>query len=103
MTCDAIDPEPTDTGWMSEEQKEDTARVTPLGRIGVPQDCANPVTFLCSAEGGWINGRLLRSDGGLGGQATHPRTRERRNPGCDAPTGGTMDRRRIRRSGGTAC
>ncbi|MFJ9736952.1 SDR family oxidoreductase [Streptomyces sp. NPDC101166] len=66
VTCNAVDPGPTDTGWMTEEQKTDMARRTPLGRIGVPRDCANLVSFLCSAEGGWINGRLLRSDGGLG-------------------------------------
>ncbi|MER5713877.1 SDR family oxidoreductase [Streptomyces sp. NPDC002132] len=66
VTCNAINPGPTETGWMTEEQKADLVRHTPLGRLGVPQDCANLVTFLCSAEGGWINGRLLHSDGGLG-------------------------------------
>ena len=38
---------------------------TSLGRLGMPQDCANLVTFLCSAEGGWINAQLLQSNGGL--------------------------------------
>lgn len=66
VTCNAIDPGPTDTGWMTEGQKADLIRSTPLGRLGVPQDCARLVTFLCSAEGGWINAQLLRSDGGLG-------------------------------------
>ncbi|WKD36131.1 SDR family oxidoreductase [Streptomyces xanthophaeus] len=66
VTCNAIDPGPTDTGWMGEEQKADLIRSTPLGRLGVPQDCANLVTFLCSPEGDWINAQLLRSDGGLG-------------------------------------
>ncbi|WP_405694759.1 SDR family oxidoreductase [Streptomyces sp. NBC_01185] len=66
VTCNAVDPGPTDTGWMAEEQKADLARHTPLGRLGMPQDCANLVTFLCSAEGGWVNGQLLQSNGGLG-------------------------------------
>jgi 3-oxoacyl-[acyl-carrier protein] reductase len=66
VTCNAIDPGPTDTGWMTAEQKRDTIRASPLGRLGVPQDCANLVAFLCSAAGGWINAQLLRSDGGLG-------------------------------------
>ncbi|MEU3742460.1 SDR family oxidoreductase [Streptomyces sp. NPDC032198] len=66
VTCNAINPGPTDTGWMTEEQKADMIRFTPLGRLGVPQDCANLVSFLCSAEGGWINGQLLQSNGGLG-------------------------------------
>ncbi|MER5891356.1 SDR family oxidoreductase [Streptomyces sp. NPDC001941] len=66
VTCNAINPGPTDTGWMTGDQKADLIRFTPLGRLGVPQDCAHLVSFLCSAEGGWINGQLLRSDGGLG-------------------------------------
>ncbi|GAA0273057.1 SDR family oxidoreductase [Streptomyces polychromogenes] len=65
VTCNAVDPGPTDTGWMTPEQKTDLIRATPLARLGTPQDCANLVTFLCSARGGWINAQLLRSDGGL--------------------------------------
>ena len=65
VACNAINPGPTDTGWMTEELKTDMTGLTPLGRLGVPQDCANLVTFLCSAEGGWINGQLLQSNGGL--------------------------------------
>ncbi|MEU5654553.1 SDR family oxidoreductase [Streptomyces sp. NPDC047737] len=66
VTCNAVNPGPTDTGWMTDEQKTDMAGWSPLGRLGVPQDCANLVTFLCSAKGGWINGQLLHSNGGLG-------------------------------------
>jgi NAD(P)-dependent dehydrogenase (short-subunit alcohol dehydrogenase family) len=35
------------------------------GRLGLPADTAALVSFLCSADGGWINGQLLHSDGGL--------------------------------------
>jgi len=66
VTCNAINPGPTDTGWMTEEIKAHTIRYTPLGRLGMPQDCANLVTFLCSPEGGWVNAQLLESNGGLG-------------------------------------
>lgn len=66
VTCNAINPGPVDTGWMTDEHKADMIRFTPLGRLGVPQDCANLVTFLCSAKGGWINAQLLNSNGGLG-------------------------------------
>ncbi|MFJ6479263.1 SDR family oxidoreductase [Streptomyces sp. NPDC091682] len=66
VTCNSVDPGPTDTGWMTEEHEAELIRSTPLGRLGVPQDCAHLVTFLCSAEGGWINAQLLRSNGGLG-------------------------------------
>ncbi|MFG1718160.1 SDR family oxidoreductase [Micromonospora chalcea] len=65
VTANAIDPGPTDTGWMTTETKDAVLRATPLGRLGRPQDCANLVAFLCSPDGGWINGQLLNSDGGI--------------------------------------
>ncbi|EID77414.1 3-ketoacyl-(acyl-carrier-protein) reductase [Rhodococcus opacus RKJ300 = JCM 13270] len=46
MACTAINPGPTDTGWMTEQQKAHMIDFTPLGRLGVPQDCAKLVTFL---------------------------------------------------------
>jgi 3-oxoacyl-[acyl-carrier protein] reductase len=64
ITANAINPGPTDTGWMTPEQLALSAARSPLGRAGTAQDCANLVSFLCSAEGGWINGQLLHSDGG---------------------------------------
>ncbi|NUT95143.1 MAG: SDR family oxidoreductase [Saccharothrix sp.] len=66
VSCNAVNPGPTDTGWMTDEHKADMIRYTPLGRVGMPQDCANLVTFLCSAQGGWVNGQLLSSNGGIG-------------------------------------
>ncbi|MFF7996126.1 SDR family oxidoreductase [Streptomyces sp. NPDC007917] len=65
VTANAINPGPTDTGWMTEQQKTDLSRATPLGRLGTPRDCAHLVTFLCSERGGWVNGQLLQSNGGL--------------------------------------
>lgn len=67
ITANVVNPGPTDTGWMTADQMRDVARLTPRGRVGRPADCANLVTFLCSEAGGWINGQLLRSDGGLSG------------------------------------
>jgi 3-oxoacyl-[acyl-carrier protein] reductase len=65
ITANVINPGATDTGWMSEELMEAVRQKTLLDRVGMPQDCANLVGFLCSAEGGWINGQLLYSSGGL--------------------------------------
>ncbi|SCL37592.1 3-oxoacyl-[acyl-carrier protein] reductase [Micromonospora pallida] len=65
VTANAINPGPTDTGWMTAEIKAAALQATPLGRLGRPQDCANLVAFLCSPDGGWINGQLLHSDGGI--------------------------------------
>jgi 3-oxoacyl-[acyl-carrier protein] reductase len=65
VTANVINPGGTDTGWMSDDLKERIRRETPLGRVGLPKDCANLVSFLCSDEGGWINGQLMYSNGGV--------------------------------------
>jgi 3-oxoacyl-[acyl-carrier protein] reductase len=64
VTANLISPGATDTGWMSETFKAGVKSTTLLNRVGMPQDCANLVKFLCSKEGGWINGQLLYSNGG---------------------------------------
>ena len=65
ITANAINPGPTDTGWMSDDLKASIIAATPLARLGTPRDCANLVAFLCSPAGGWVNGQLLNSDGGI--------------------------------------
>ncbi|MBS2536694.1 SDR family oxidoreductase [Catenulispora sp. NF23] len=65
LTANAVDPGPTQTGWMSEDLETYIRERTPLGRNGVPADSAELVAFLCSERGGWINGQVLNSDGGF--------------------------------------
>ena len=65
ITANVINPGPIDTGWMTPEIREMGIAQTPLGRLGVPADTANLVAFLCSPEGGWMNGQLLYSNGGF--------------------------------------
>lgn len=66
ITANCINPGPTDNGWMSEPLKAKLTASTPLGRLGQPRDTASLVAFLCSPDGGWINGQLIHSNGGLG-------------------------------------
>lgn len=65
ITANVINPGPVDTGWMSDDIRDHVLRQTPLGRLGSPQDTAHLVDFLCSPQGQWINGQLLKSNGGL--------------------------------------
>src|SRR6185437_9363231 len=65
VTANVVNPGPVDTGWMTGDLREAVVRRTPLGRLGTPQDTARLVEFLCSPEGGWVNGQLLMSNGGL--------------------------------------
>jgi 3-oxoacyl-[acyl-carrier protein] reductase len=64
VTANVINPGPVDTGWMTDEIRASGIRQTPLGRLGTPRDTGHLVDFLCSAQGGWINGQLLMSNGG---------------------------------------
>ncbi len=65
ITANVINPGPVDTGWMSDDVREHVLRRTPLGRLGSPQDTAHLVAFLCSPQGQWVNGQLLKSNGGF--------------------------------------
>ncbi|MFB6903423.1 SDR family oxidoreductase [Streptomyces bacillaris] len=64
VTANVINPGPVDTGWMNDELRTSLTRGTPLGRLGTPQDTAHLVDFLCSPQGQWVNGQLLKSNGG---------------------------------------
>ncbi len=65
VTANVVNPGPTDTGWIGADLADEIVSATPLGRLGQPMDCANLVAFLCSTEGGWVNGQLIHSNGGL--------------------------------------
>ncbi|MFI8353309.1 SDR family oxidoreductase [Streptomyces cyaneofuscatus] len=64
VTANVVNPGPVDTGWMNDELREALTQGTPLGRLGTPQDTAHLVDFLCSPQGQWVNGQLLKSNGG---------------------------------------
>jgi len=69
ITVNAVAPGPTGTDLFlngkSQEQIERLAKMNPLERLGTPEDIANVVAFLASPEGGWINGQVLRANGGM--------------------------------------
>jgi 3-oxoacyl-[acyl-carrier protein] reductase len=66
ITVNAVDPGPTNTGWMSSELKEELRPKFPMGRLGEPRDAAKLVIFLASEEAEWITGQIIHSDGGFG-------------------------------------
>jgi 3-oxoacyl-[acyl-carrier protein] reductase len=65
ITINAVNPGPTDTGWMTEEIKRDLAAKFPSGRVGEPEDAARLVAFLAGDEARWITGQILHSEGGF--------------------------------------
>ncbi|MBD3919307.1 SDR family oxidoreductase [Paenibacillus sp. PR3] len=65
ITVNAIDPGPTDTGWMSDDVKQALLPQFPMGRIGTPDDAARLATFLASEDSQWITGQIIHSRGGF--------------------------------------
>ncbi len=65
ITVNAVSPGPTDTDMMSEAARASAPGITPLGRVGLPQDIADVVAFLASDQGRWITGQILGANGGI--------------------------------------
>ena len=65
ITVNAVNPGPTDTGWMTEDLRRQLVSKFPPGRIGQPEDAARIVAFLASDEAAWITGQIIHSEGGF--------------------------------------
>jgi 3-oxoacyl-[acyl-carrier protein] reductase len=69
ITVNAVAPGPTATalflGGKPPELIERMSKMNPLERLGTPDDIASVVAFLTGPEGGWINGQVLRANGGM--------------------------------------
>lgn len=69
ITVNAIAPGPTATDLFlngkSQELIDRMAKMNPLERLGTPEDIAAAVSFLAGPDGGWINGQVLRANGGM--------------------------------------
>jgi len=69
ITVNAVAPGPTATALFldgkSPELIERMSKMNPLERLGTPDDIASAVAFLAGSDGGWINGQVLRANGGM--------------------------------------
>ena len=69
ITVNAVAPGPTATDLFldgkSPELIERMAKMNPLERLGTPEDIAAVVAFLVGPDGAWINGQVLRANGGM--------------------------------------
>ena len=69
ITVNAVAPGPVAAELFltgkSQELIDRLARMNPMERLGTPQDIASTVAFLVSPDGGWINGQVLRANGGM--------------------------------------
>jgi len=69
ITVNAVAPGPTSTDLFldgkSPELIDRLAKMNPLERLATPQDIASVVAFLVGPDGGWVNGQVLRANGGM--------------------------------------
>ena len=65
ITVNAVNPGPTDTGWMTEDLHRELTQRFALGRMGMPQDAARLIAFLASDDAEWITGQVIHSTGGF--------------------------------------
>jgi 3-oxoacyl-[acyl-carrier protein] reductase len=65
ITVNAVDPGPTDTGWIMPELREALLPRMPLGRFGTPEDAARLIAWLASPDAAWITGQVIHSEGGF--------------------------------------
>jgi len=69
ITVNAVAPGPTATALFLDGKPQAVidhlAKLAPLERLGQPQDIAAAVAFLAGPDGAWINGQVLRANGGI--------------------------------------
>jgi 3-oxoacyl-[acyl-carrier protein] reductase len=69
ITANVVSPGATDTDLLrstnTAQALEMAVRMTPLGRLGQPEDVASVVAFLAGPDGRWITGQNLHATGGI--------------------------------------
>jgi 3-oxoacyl-[acyl-carrier protein] reductase len=69
ITVNAVAPGPTATALFLDGKPqqviEHLSKLAPLERLGQPEDIAKTVAFLAGPDGAWVNGQVLRANGGI--------------------------------------
>ncbi|MGC4917005.1 SDR family oxidoreductase [Streptomyces albogriseolus] len=69
ITVNTVAPGPTATDLFLDgktpEEIERLAKTPPLERLGTPEDIARVAAFLTGPAGHWVNGQVLRANGGM--------------------------------------
>lgn len=69
ITVNAVAPGPVETPLFLQGKTEDQVRaiaaMNPFKRLGQPEDIAEIVAFLAGPQSGWVNGQVIRANGGV--------------------------------------
>ncbi|MDQ3105271.1 MAG: SDR family oxidoreductase, partial [Actinomycetota bacterium] len=64
IVTDMTDETARRVGVTPEDFRSAAAAITPVRRVGYPEDVASAICFLASAEAGFVTGQTLNIDGG---------------------------------------
>jgi 3-oxoacyl-[acyl-carrier protein] reductase len=64
ITVNIVAPGPIQTGYIAPASEKDIAEITPLRRVGRPEDVADVIVFLASEQARWLTGQLVYVGGG---------------------------------------
>lgn len=69
ITVNSVAPGPTATKLFLDDKSDELidrlTNMSPLERLGQPDDIASVVSFLAGSDGAWVNGQTLRANGGV--------------------------------------
>lgn len=69
ITVNSVAPGPTATKLFLDDKSDELidrlTKMSPLERLGEPNDIASVVSFLAGPDGAWVNGQTLRANGGI--------------------------------------
>jgi len=64
ITVNTVAPGPVQTGYISHQFEQKLRQEIPMRRIGRPEDIADAIVFLASAQAGWLTGQVIKVSGG---------------------------------------
>ncbi|MGD9726709.1 MAG: glucose 1-dehydrogenase [Nitrospiraceae bacterium] len=65
VTVNTVSPGFTETAMLPDAFRETGAQMSPLKRLGTPQDIADVVLFLVSDQARWLTGQNIHASGGV--------------------------------------
>ncbi len=64
VTVNCVAPGPTQTGWIDEDFEKVVIPLIPMGKLIQPEDIAEAILFLASAQAKMITGQVIKISGG---------------------------------------
>lgn len=64
ITVNAVAPGPTQTGWIDTELEKAVLPLIPMGKLIEPEDIAETILFLASAQAKMLTGQVIKVSGG---------------------------------------